>query len=218
MVLLDCLPLTGPVVVVKRKGTCYCTRTRGVSTSTETLPYIAPVPTLPIGQTCSHSHPVGDQEHISFLYGSTTLTLALPKIPRSIDKAYSKPHTAPSYCTIVLHHRTAPSSAGLPNHHTPVPRIIRCESSHLHRAVPFSVTMSCRIALSSDSGRCDPPAVKPSCIFQQPPCMNDAYAMRGNHGSVGGLISILCRFLDVARCTHLSFISQELELPGNKTG
>ena len=105
MVLLDCLPLTGPVVVVKRKGTCYCTRTRGVSTSTETLPYIAPVPTLPIGQTCSHSHPVGDQEHISFLYGSTTLTLALPKIPRSIDKAYSKPHTAPSYCTIVLHHR-----------------------------------------------------------------------------------------------------------------
>lgn len=46
----------GPGVVVKRKGTCYCTRTRGtqgVSTSTETLPYITPVRASPIGQTCA---------------------------------------------------------------------------------------------------------------------------------------------------------------------
>ena len=53
---LRCLPLTGPVVVVERKGTCYSTPTRGVSTSTETLPYIAPVPALPIGHACARIH------------------------------------------------------------------------------------------------------------------------------------------------------------------
>lgn len=161
--------------------------TRGVSTSTETLPYITPVPAPPIGQRVLAFMPIKKIYHCSLLCDGTlrpTSAKNSTEHPQSLHQA--------TYSTIICR----PSE---PSYTHAVPRVIRCQSSHLHHAVPFSVTISCTTVLSNDSRRRDPRAVKPSCIFQQPSCMDDAYAMRGNHASVGELINILCRFLDVAR-------------------
>lgn len=123
------LPAPGPGVVVKRKGTCYCTRTRGVSTSTETLPYITSVLAFPIGQTCS--------VHISLAIRKTPIYRCGLAIAQENPLHRQDIHQA-TPCTLICR----PSG---PSYIHAVPRIIRCQSSHLHRAVPFPVYCHARL-------------------------------------------------------------------------
>lgn len=82
----------GPGVVVKRKGTCYCTRTRGVSTSTETLPYITPVLAYLIGQTCA--------VHIELATRKTPIyrrDLAIAQTKSTASTKHTSSHTVYAY-------------------------------------------------------------------------------------------------------------------------
>ena len=144
---------------------------------------LRPCPLFPLATRVLAFMPIKKVYRYSLLCDGTPIALFLPK--KSTEHRQSLHQV--TYSTIVCR----PSG---PSYTHAVPRIIRCQSSHLHHAVPFSVTISCTTVLSNDSRRRDPRAVKPSCIFQQPSCMDDAYAMRGNHASVGELINISCRF------------------------
>jgi hypothetical protein len=134
----------GPGVVVKRKGTCCCTRTRGVSTSTETLPYIAPVLASLIGQACA--------VHIK---------LAIRKTPiYRCDLAIAqRKSTASTNCT--SSHPVCPSLPAIRTiKHT---RRASCDPmavvSPASRCA-FPSILSCRIAHPYATGRSEPSAVE----------------------------------------------------------
>jgi len=119
------LPAHGPGVVLKRKGT----RSQGrVHLHTNSTLYYARARLL-IGQTCS----VHIRLAIKRIYSCViSHALCLPNI-MSIDKTYIKPH-----CALICR-------SSEPSYTDVVPRIFRCQSSHLHRAVPFSVRYHARL-------------------------------------------------------------------------
>lgn len=118
----------GPGVVVERKGTCCCTRTRDVSTSTpnSTLYYLLrPCEHLSLARRVLFtSSGLLYQERISIL-------LLRPGDSTNSPRRRQNMHQATQYA-----HICRPSE---PSSTHAVPRDIRCQSSHLHRAVPFPV-------------------------------------------------------------------------------
>jgi hypothetical protein len=121
----------GPRVVVKRKGTCCCTRTRGVSTSTETLPYITPVLAYLIGQTCA--------VHVELAIRKTPIyrcDLAIAQKTSTASTKHTSSHTVCAYLPAIRtikHTRRAsyyPVSVVSPASRCAFPSILSCRIVH----------------------------------------------------------------------------------------
>jgi hypothetical protein len=112
----------------QKKGDYYCTSSRDVSTSTPNSTLYYARARLPHWPDLLCSHRAGDQENIY----RCDLAIALKK--SSVSTKYTPSHNLPT-CS-------RPSE---PSNTHAVPRIIRCQSSHLHRAVPFPVYCHARL-------------------------------------------------------------------------
>ena len=126
----------GPGVVLKRKGTTTALAKGTCPPPHPTLPYITPVLAFPIGQTCS--------VHIELASRKTPIYRCDLAIAQKSPLRRQNVHQA-TLCTLVCR----PSE---PSKHPRRASYYRCQSSHLHRAVPFPVYCHARLYIRMAAG------------------------------------------------------------------